>query len=50
MTVPIPNKSALTMNVNYVGPKRLIDEVFHRRGKGPSRPVADLRRVNTDRI
>ncbi|KAL6717090.1 hypothetical protein ACLMJK_005005 [Lecanora helva] len=40
MSVPALNKSHLRMNMEYVGPKRLVDEVFHRRSKeSPRRPT-----------
>ncbi|KAI9874051.1 MAG: hypothetical protein M1830_010250 [Pleopsidium flavum] len=32
LTLPMPMKSAFKTNIEYVGPKRLIDEVFNRRG------------------
>jgi hypothetical protein len=31
LVLPVPMKTPLKMNMEYVGPKRLIDEVFHRR-------------------
>lgn len=31
MTIPALMKSPLKMNMEYVGPKRLIDEIFNRR-------------------
>ncbi len=37
MAVPVLSKSPLKMNMEYVGPKRLMDEVFHRRGRESSR-------------
>ncbi|KAK4693552.1 hypothetical protein P7C71_g3873, partial [Lecanoromycetidae sp. Uapishka_2] len=37
LTVPILNKSPLKMNMEYVGPKRLMDEVFNRSYKTFSR-------------
>ena len=37
MTVPMLTKSPLKTNTEYVGPKRLIDEVFNRREKAAIR-------------
>lgn len=38
MTVPTLMKSPLRLNMEYVGPKRLMDEVFNRRER-PRRPT-----------
>lgn len=37
------------MHIDYIGPKKLIDEVFHRTGRGtlPSRDQSTLRRAAT---
>ena len=37
MTVPMPMNSLVKMNMAYVGPKRLIDEIFNRRGNTATR-------------
>lgn len=44
LNIPLPITSHLKMNMEYVGPKRLIDEVFNRRPttarSPPSPPTA----------
>lgn len=44
--VPIPNLSPKGLNMEYIGPKRLIDEVFHRHGPN-STPRSTKRQVST---
>ena len=39
MTVPTLMKSPLRLNMEYVGPKRLLDEVFNRKERPPLRPT-----------
>ena len=39
MTVPTLMKSPLRLNMEYVGPKRLLDEVFNRKERPPRRPT-----------
>ena len=43
LVLPVPMKTPLKMNMEYVGPKRLIDEVFHRRRTTSSRGPTPLR-------
>jgi hypothetical protein len=43
LVLPVPMKTPLKMNMEYVGPKRLIDEVFHRRRTTSSRSPTPLR-------
>ena len=45
VTLPVPMKSCLKMNMEYVGPKRLIDEVFNRRGHTETRHSTPARQV-----
>lgn len=46
MTVPMLSKSPLRSNIEYVGPKRLIDEVFNRREKsGEGHRPTPLRQI-----
>ncbi len=37
LTLPMPMKAPFKLNMEYVGPKRLIDEVFNRRGNTATR-------------
>lgn len=37
LTLPVPLKVPFKFNMEYVGPKRLIDEVFNRRGNTATR-------------
>lgn len=39
--IPLIRNASFKMNMEYIGPKRLIDEVFHRTNRGgpPSRHV-----------
>ncbi len=30
LLIPLPSRSSFKLNMDYIGPKRLIDEVFHR--------------------
>ena len=39
MTLPALMKSPLKMNMEYVGPKKLVDDVFNRSGKTATRPA-----------
>ena len=39
-------KSPFQMNMEYVGPKRLIDEVFNRRGLTATRPPISSRQIS----
>jgi hypothetical protein len=43
LVLPVPMKTPLKMNMEYIGPKRLIDEVFHRRRTASSRSPTPLR-------
>lgn len=45
MTVPMLTKSPLRLNMEYVGPKRLMEEVFNRRGKSTARRPTSLRQI-----
>lgn len=45
LKLPVPMKSPLKMNMEYVGPKRLIDEVFNRRGHTATRHPTPLRQI-----
>ncbi|KAL8732062.1 MAG: hypothetical protein Q9166_003015 [cf. Caloplaca sp. 2 TL-2023] len=46
MSVPALMKSPLKMNMEYVGPKQLIDEIFHRRGTTATRRPTPLRQIS----
>ncbi|KAL8812584.1 MAG: hypothetical protein Q9223_002724 [Gallowayella weberi] len=46
MTVPALMKTPLKMNLEYVGPKQLIDEIFHRRGVTDTRRPTAIRRIS----
>lgn len=46
MSVPAVMKSPLMMNMEYVGPKQLIDEIFHRRGTTATRRLTPLRQIS----
>ncbi|KAJ4363164.1 hypothetical protein N0V83_010284 [Neocucurbitaria cava] len=50
--IPLLRSSSLMMNMEYIGPKRLIDEVFHRKhhdgGSPKKQPPSALRRVPTE--
>lgn len=37
LTLPMPMKAPFKLNLDYIGPKRLIDEVFNRRGNTGTR-------------
>ena len=39
-TVPSLMRSPLRLNMEYIGPKRLLDEVFNNRKERPRRPTA----------
>ncbi|KAI9893314.1 MAG: hypothetical protein M1814_000444 [Vezdaea aestivalis] len=43
ITVPVPSKSPLKINMEYIGPKKLIDEVFSRRNSASSNSPASAR-------
>ncbi|KAL6711013.1 hypothetical protein ACN47E_006888 [Coniothyrium glycines] len=48
--IPLLRSSSFKMNMEYIGPRRLIDEVFHRKhsdGASPKRQPAALRRTPT---
>ncbi|KAI4174240.1 MAG: hypothetical protein LQ343_002378 [Gyalolechia ehrenbergii] len=45
MSVPALMKSPRMMNMEYVGPKQLIDEIFHRRGTTVTRRPTLLRQI-----
>ena len=45
MTVPMLTKTPLRLNMEYVGPKRLMDEVFNRREKRSARRPTHLREM-----
>ena len=47
MTVPMLTKSPLRLNMDYVGPKRLMDEVFNRREKSTTARRPTFLRENT---
>ena len=42
--IPLMRTPSFKMNMEYIGPKRLIDEVFHRNTKQPS----TLRRTSVE--
>lgn len=46
MSVPSLVKTPLKMNMEYVGPKQLIDEIFHRRGTTATRRPTPLRQLS----
>ncbi|KAL8951357.1 MAG: hypothetical protein Q9222_002658 [Ikaeria aurantiellina] len=46
MSVPAMMKSPLKMNMEYVGPKQLIDEIFHRRATTATRRPTPLRQIS----
>ena len=46
MSVPSLMKTPLKMNMEYVGPKQLIDEIFHRRGNIATRRPTPLRQIS----
>ncbi|KAI4207297.1 MAG: hypothetical protein LQ346_000665 [Caloplaca aetnensis] len=46
MSVPALFKAPLKMNMEYVGPKQLIDEIFHRRGTTATRRPTPLRQIS----
>ena len=48
--IPLLRNSSFKMNMEYIGPKRLIDEVFHRKHSdsgSPKKQPSPLRRVPT---
>ncbi|KAL8748398.1 MAG: hypothetical protein Q9184_007331 [Pyrenodesmia sp. 2 TL-2023] len=45
MSVPALLKAPLKMNMEYVGPKQLINEIFHRRGTTGTRRPTPLRQI-----
>lgn len=45
MRLPMLMKSRLKMNMEFVGPKRLVDEVFNRRGTTATRHSTPLRQT-----
>ncbi|MCJ1284546.1 hypothetical protein MMC26_003879 [Xylographa opegraphella] len=46
--IPMPMLSSRKMNMEYIGPKRLIDEVFHRRGNTATRQPTPLRQTSAE--
>ncbi|KAL8927477.1 MAG: hypothetical protein Q9208_002282 [Pyrenodesmia sp. 3 TL-2023] len=46
MSVPALLKAPLKMNMEYVGPKQLINEIFHRRGTTDTRRPTPLRQIS----
>lgn len=46
LNLPALMKSPLQMNMEYVGPKRLIDEVFNRRGLTATRHPTPTRQIS----
>lgn len=46
VSVPALMKTPLKMNMEYVGPKQLLDEVFHRRGTTATRRPTPLRQTS----
>lgn len=46
MMLPALMKSPLKLNMEYVGPKRLIDEVFNRRGPTATRQASHSRQLS----
>ncbi|KAL8932626.1 MAG: hypothetical protein Q9216_006752 [Gyalolechia sp. 2 TL-2023] len=46
VSVPAMMKSPRMMNMEYVGPKQLIDEIFHRRGTTVTRRPTPLRQIS----
>ena len=45
VTVPMLMKRPLRLNMEYVGPKRLMDEVFHHNEKSNARRPTPLREM-----
>jgi len=45
--IPLIRSTSFKMNMEYIGPKRLIDEVFHRNTSPKKQPSA-LRRVSVE--
>lgn len=46
--IPMPVLPSRRLNLDYAGPKRLIDEVFNRRGKTATRHPTPLRQIAAD--
>ncbi|KAL8775261.1 MAG: hypothetical protein Q9209_000267 [Squamulea sp. 1 TL-2023] len=46
LSVPALMKTPLKLNMEYVGPKQLLDEVFHRRGTTATRRPTPLRQIS----
>ena len=46
--VPMPILSSRKINLEYIGPKRLIDEVFNRRGNTAARHPTPLRQTSAE--
>lgn len=48
--IPLSRNASFKLNMDYVGPKRLIDEVFHRTTRGSTSPRAatPLRRTSVE--
>jgi hypothetical protein len=48
MHIPLIRTASMKMNMEYIGPKRLIDEMFNRgnRGATPGRQPSALRRTS----
>lgn len=44
LQVPLARSSSFKLNMEYIGPKRLIDEVFNRTRASSSRPLATSHR------
>lgn len=44
LQIPLAHSSSFKMNMEYIGPKRLIDEVFNRTRTPSSRPLATSHR------
>ena len=47
MKLPGLMKSPLKMNMEFVGPKRLVNEVLNRRGTTATRRATPLRQITT---
>lgn len=48
--IPLSRNASFRLNMDYVGPKRLIDEVFHRTARGSTSPrgPTPLRRTSME--
>ncbi|KAI9704847.1 MAG: hypothetical protein M1836_006627 [Candelina mexicana] len=46
LVLPMPTRASLKMNMEYIGPKKLIDEVFNRRTPASKRHLTPLRHMS----